>query len=68
MSPEIGRVQIADEAINRTPSNGGSGVYAQPRPQRSSSHRSSSLKRQRVSEKELGEEGDGRDLRKAQVS
>ena len=60
MSPE--KVQIADEALNRIPSNNGGGAYSQRR-------RSSvvDLKQQIVSEKETKEEGDERDLRKKQV-
>lgn len=50
------RVQIADEALGRTPSD----AYAHPR--------SNSLKHYSVSEKELAEdEKDERDIRKRQV-
>lgn len=64
MSPEAGRVQIADEAINRIPSNGGVGIYAQPR---RSSQRSIPPKGHDIYEKDLGLDGDDRDVRKAQV-
>lgn len=65
MSPETSRVRIADEAINRVPSNGAAGVYAQPR---RSSQPSNSLKENNVSEKDVGLGGDDRDLKKAQVN
>ncbi len=63
MSPETGRIQIAHEGVDRVPSNGGKGMYAQ----RPTSQRSSSLKRHEYSEKGLGDETDDRDLKKAQV-
>ena len=60
MSPE--KVQIADEALNRIPSNNGGGAYSHRR--RSSV---ADLKQQVISEKETNEDGDDRDVRKKQV-
>ena len=61
VSPE--KVQIADEAINGVSSNNGGGVHFQHR------HRSiTKVKEHAVSEKEVNDCGDDRDIRKKQVN
>lgn len=60
MSPE--KVHIADEALNRVSSCNGDGIYSQQR-----SKSTAEVKQHAVSEKEITDGGDERDIRKKQV-
>lgn len=57
------RIQIADDAVNRVPSNTAASAYAQQQ-QRLEKAR---LRRYSTQEKDTGEEDDERDVRKKQV-
>ena len=60
MTPE--KIQIADEALNRVSSCNGDGIYSQQRRKSGAE-----VKEQAVSEKEIVDGGDERDIRKKQV-
>lgn len=59
----LDKVQIADEAINRIPSNNGNGAYSRQRRQSIAQ-----LKERDVTEKVLEGEADERDIRLKQVT
>ena len=56
------RVHIAGDALDRIPSNNGGGAYAHQRRKSVTE-----LKQHAISEKEIDEDGDDRDIRKKQV-